>query len=84
MEGGAQESAPAATKVVTSSTTPFHPDPRVDPAHGSSCSIGWNSWCTDVSCTKDYCTEEMVHSQTEAVAAHLAPLGWRYITLDDC
>ena len=87
--------------------------------------IGWNSWCTDVSCTKcevdldcllrrcrcrlcaaaaalphrhpltlpdlsadairrDYCTEEMVHRQTDAVATHLKPLGWSLITLDDC
>ena len=26
----------------------------------------------------------MVHRQTEAVAQHLKPLGWKYITLDDC
>ena len=46
--------------------------------------IGWNSWCTDVSCTKDYCTEAMVHRQADAVAQHLRPLGWSLITLDDC
>ena len=29
--------------------------------------LGWNSWCTDVSCTKDYCDEKLVHTQVDAI-----------------
>eukprot|EP00729_Bicosta_minor_P004665 gene4665-33737_t len=48
--------------------------------------LGWNSWCTDVSCTKDYCDEELVLTQLNAVVKEglRDKCGWKYITLDDC
>ena len=47
--------------------------------------LGWNSWCTDVACTKDYCDEQLVKTQIDAIVDEgLYDIGWRYVTLDDC
>jgi len=33
--------------------------------------LGWNSWCTDVECTKDICNEGMVKAQAEAIVSEV-------------
>lgn len=57
----------------------------VDNGMGRVPPLGWNSWCTDVACTKDYCDEGIVRKQIDAIVSEgLRDIGWRYITLDDC
>jgi alpha-galactosidase len=57
----------------------------VDNGMGRVPPLGWNSWCTDVACTKDYCDEQLVHQQIDAIVREgLREIGWQYITLDDC
>eukprot|EP01116_Phalansterium_solitarium_P022260 TRINITY_DN7289_c0_g1_i1.p1 TRINITY_DN7289_c0_g1~~TRINITY_DN7289_c0_g1_i1.p1 ORF type:complete len:410 (-),score=-64.28 TRINITY_DN7289_c0_g1_i1:80-1309(-) len=47
--------------------------------------MGWNTWCTNGPCERDYCDEVEIRSIADAmVDSGMHDLGWTYINLDDC
>ena len=61
------------------------PTTAIDNGMGRTPPLGWNTWCTDVLCTRDYCDESIVKTQIDAIEREgLRDIGWKYATLDDC
>ena len=49
--------------------------------------LGWNTWktCGDEGCTHDYCDENEVKANAQAmVDSGMTALGFNYVNLDDC
>ena len=47
--------------------------------------MGWNTWCTDGRCERDWCNEDEVKSVADALTASgLFAAGYRHVALDDC
>jgi len=47
--------------------------------------MGWNSWCTDGTCSIDLCTEDEVLRQAHGLVNNgLRALGYTYVLMDDC
>ncbi|XP_065911762.1 uncharacterized protein [Dysidea avara] len=47
--------------------------------------MGWNTWCTDGSCGRDYCDAKEIMSIADAMETNgMKDAGYEYINLDDC
>ena len=47
--------------------------------------LGWNTWCTEGNCARDYCDAQEIMEIADAMAANgMRALGYEYINLDDC
>ena len=47
--------------------------------------IGWNTWCTQGPCERDYCDEaEVMEIADVIVSSGLKDMGFEYLNLNDC
>jgi alpha-galactosidase len=46
---------------------------------------GWNTWCTQGTCGRDYCDEGEIREIADSMVANgMQAAGWNYVNLDDC
>ena len=47
--------------------------------------LGWNTWCVEGQCARDYCTAAEVKATADIIVAEgLRELGWTHVNLDEC
>ena len=63
----------------------LRPARGLDNGVGRTPPLGWNTWCVDGQCARDYCTAAEVKETADIiVSTGLRELGWTHINLDDC
>jgi alpha-galactosidase len=61
------------------------PARSLDNGVGRTPPLGWNTWCVDGQCARDYCTAAEVKETADIIVSKgLRELGWTHINLDDC
>jgi len=47
--------------------------------------LGWNTWCTEGNCGRDYCDDTEIREIVDAMSTNgMKDVGWEYVNLDDC
>jgi alpha-galactosidase len=47
--------------------------------------MGWNTWCTQGPCSRDYCWEDEIKEVADAMSTNgMLEAGYQYVNLDDC